>query len=215
MDSRPTFPRAWHATDLGTYRPCRFTYETYAYESLPGLNHDRLSGQFDWLGPPGERDEQGAARLVPIAAELAVAGLALPRDFVAFHSDSNYRYALDEVSVTGSWSDIAGPAPSPVEPDARLVRIFSDQQYCACWYLYLRPAGETFLVFDLDAGPYPADTDAEESILLGGRLYWCAGSFEEFAYRYWIENRLWRALHEDQTAELDPDLTDYLNHYMP
>lgn len=138
--------------------------------------------------------------------------LALPDDFVQFRTNSHYRYTLDEVSVTGSWSDVAGPAPSPVERGAALVRILSDQQYCACWYLYLRPSGETLVVFDVDPVE-PPYRDLEG--FLSGALSWCASSFEEFAYRYWIENRLWAALHDRGSADLSPDLAEYLDHYEP
>jgi hypothetical protein len=32
-------------------------------------------------------------------------------------------------------------------------------------------------------------------------------------YRYWIENRLWRALHHHPAVELAPDRAAYLEHY--
>jgi hypothetical protein len=48
--------------------------------------------------------------------------------------------------VTGCWTDISQPLPSPVEPGAFLVRFLRDQQDCVIWYLYLRPSGETFVV---------------------------------------------------------------------
>src|SRR5215207_7174188 len=137
------------------YRPCSGTYESYDYDSLPPLGSSRLRGRFDWLGPPGPPDRAGVAALTRLSADVAAMGLALPDDFVQFHSNFHYRYELDEVPVTGSWSDVAGPAPSPAEPGAALVRIFSDQQYCACWYLYLRPSGETFVVFDVDPAEPP------------------------------------------------------------
>ncbi|WP_203907783.1 hypothetical protein [Rhizocola hellebori] len=214
MGSVLVFPRGWYATDLGSYRPCQGTYEAYAYESLPPLDPAQLRGRFDWLGPPGPPDEDGIALLAPISAALATMSLALPDDFVRFVTSSNYRLELDEASVTGSWSDIAGPTRSPAEPGAALVRIFSDQQYCASWYIYLRASGETFVVFDVD--PYPAEPaypNLEDSILLNGDFSWCAGSFEEFAYRYWIENRLCEALHADLGTDLTSDLDRYLDHY--
>ena len=82
------------------------------------------------------------------------------------------------------------------------------------WYVYLRPSGDSFVVFDVD--PYQAEStyaDLEDSIFLSGEFSWCAGSFEEFAYRYWIENRLWRVLHEHSNADLSPELAEYLNQY--
>ena len=171
-----SFQRAWYATDLGPYRPCRFTYEVYPYESVPTIPTGRFTGTFDWLGSRGTRDPEAAAELEGISGDLARMGLALPEDYVTFRSDANLNTVLDEVSVTSSWSDVGGPAPSLVEPDAALVRVFSDQQYCASWYLYLRPGGESFVVFDVDdAAGDQEDPAPEESLVLNGDFRWCAG----------------------------------------
>ena len=208
--SSPSFQRAWYATDLGLYRPCRVTYEIYPYESLPRIPAGRLTGTFEWLGDTNEPDAEAIAEMERISHDLAAMGLSLPPDYVRFRANGAANLVLDEVSVTGSWSDVAGPTPSPIEPDAALVRIFSDQQYCASWYLYLRPTGESFVVFDVDGGS--TDPAAEESILLNQEFRWCAESFEEFAYRYWIENRLWQALRDPDTG-MAPELGEYLAHY--
>ncbi|MFB6779423.1 hypothetical protein ACFCX0_18820 [Streptomyces sp. NPDC056352] len=54
--------------------------------------------------------------------------------------------------------------------------------------------------------------DAEEQ---RGAILWCAPSFEEFAYRFWIENRLWHAVNGGDLSQLEPRLRDYLRHYTP
>ncbi|MFH8383469.1 hypothetical protein ACH4E7_21390 [Kitasatospora sp. NPDC018058] len=52
------------------------------------------------------------------------------------------------------------------------------------------------------------DVAAQRSAIL-----WCAPSFEYFAYRFWLENRLWRATHGDGEVPLDSAMRDYLNYY--
>ena len=76
------------------------------------------------------------------------------------------------------------------------------------WYLYLRPSGETFVVHSYySLEDLPAGEEAS------AKIFWCAPSFEQFAYRFWIENRLWSALNEVRDEPLTPELADYLAHY--
>lgn len=53
-----------------------------------------------------------------------------------------------------------------------------------------------------------------EGAIYGKQVFlWCASSFEEFAYRFWIENRLWHALNGNDLSGLEPQVRDYLRHY--
>lgn len=216
------FDAAWCATDLGKYRACRYTYEEYPYASLPPLDPTRFTGAFQWLGDAGDLLPEQAERLGALAGELKARGLALPQDFVTFQTRRDLHGSLDEVSVTACWTDISEPLPSPVEPGAFLVRFLRDQQDCVIWYLYLRPSGEAFVVYSpVDyAYVYEARRDGEGTGTdLGdvqqhrAAIRWCAPSFEEFAHRFWIENRLWHAVNADGPSLLEPQLQDYLHHY--
>ncbi|MFD8809356.1 hypothetical protein [Streptomyces sp. NPDC059597] len=204
------FETAWCATDLGDYRSCAYTYEDYPYDSLPPLDSARFTGAFEWLGGTTAPAPERAAILDRLATDLAARGLTLPQDFAAFHTDAAFHRSLDEVSVTGCWTHLSGPIPSPVEPGAFLVRFLRDQQDCVIWYLYLRASGEAFVVhcsLDLDE---PDALDGQQPALL-----WCAPSFEEFAYRFWVENRLWEPVNNGESASIEPELRDYLSHYAP
>lgn len=218
------FNAAWCATDLGKYRACRYTYEYYSLESLPPLDSSQFTGAFRWLGDAGDPVPRQVLKLNGLARDLAGRGLTLPQDFVTFQTTENLYGSLDDVSVTGCWTDLSDPLPSPVEPDALLVRFFRDQQDCVIWYLYLRPMGEAFVVHsDLDYEfEYEArrngeetQTDLEHAEEQRAAILWCAPSFEEFAYRFWIENRLWHAVNEPEPPLLEPRQQDYLNHYAP
>lgn len=218
------FDSAWCATDLGEYRPCHSTYEYYPYESLPPLDSTEFTGAFQWLGGTGEPVPEHVTVLNRLAEDLAAKGLTLPRDFVAFQADSKLRGSLDDISVTCCWTDISDPLPSPVEPGAFLVRFLRDQQDCVIWYLYIRPSGEVSVVHScLDYEyEYAARRDGEETETAlddseeqRAAILWCAPSFEEFAYRFWMENRLWYAVNGNDLSGLAPQMRDYLRHYAP
>ncbi|MFI0960548.1 hypothetical protein ACH4S8_03855 [Streptomyces sp. NPDC021080] len=218
------FASAWCATDLGEYRTCRHTYASYAYESLPPLDSTRFTGAFPWLGGTGAPLPEQVTLLGRLAENLAAKGLALPRDFVTFHTDAKLHRALDDISVTWCWTHISEPLPSPAEPGAYMVRFLRDQQDCVLWYLYFRPSGDVFVVFShVDyADEYEArragdetGTDLDDPEEQRAALVRCAPTFEEFAYRFWIENHIWRTLHGDGPSGLDRRSRDYLNHYAP
>lgn len=216
------FPTAWCATDLGEFRPCRHTYAYYPYESLPPLDSGQYTGTFPWLGGVGDLMPEQSLEVGRLERDLEVNGLSLPRDFIAFQTGANSYAALDRVSVTACWTDLSKPLASPFEPGAYLVRFLRDQQSCVLWYLYLRPSGEVFVVHsDLDFKEAQPTQDVGEGAAIDlddvqeqrAMTYWCAPSFEEFAHRFWIENRLWWLIARDQLAQLEPALRDYLGHY--
>ncbi|MET7357093.1 hypothetical protein ABZS76_01470 [Streptomyces sp. NPDC005562] len=228
IPSSAGFEAAWCATDLGEYRACRYTYATYPYESLPPLDSSRFTGAFQWLGGGGSLEPAQVELVDDVAGELAARGLALPQDFVTFMTSANLYGSLDKVSVTGCWSDLSGPLPSPVEPGSFLVRFLRDQQDCVMWYLYLRPSGEAFVVYSPldyeyeDDYEYEArrdgtktETDLDDAGEQRTAIRWCAPSFEEFAHRYWVENRLWSVLEAGDLSGIEPQLRDYLRHYAP
>jgi hypothetical protein len=106
------------------------------------------------------------------------------------------------------------------------VRFLRDQQDCVLWYLYLRPSEEAFVVHSYLDYEYEYEsrrggtqtqtqTDLDDAQEQTAAILWCAPSFEEFAYRFWIENRLWRAVHGGDLSQLEPRLRDYLRYYAP
>jgi len=216
---------SWCATDLGEYRPCRFTYERYPIESPPALDEASFTGGFAWRGEPGHVLDEQVAAMDRLNADLAGAGLSLPADFVTYMTRSNLYLCLDEVSGTCCWTSLSAPLASPLEPDARMVRFFRDQQDCVLWYLYLRANGESFVVHSYRDLEYEAEvrssSDPEELEQLAEidddpdyEIFWCAPTVEVFAYRFWTENSLWYAIHDSQPIEhLNASQRDYLEHY--
>lgn len=73
------------------------------------------------------------------------------------------------------------------------------------------PARDGEPVFVVHA--YGLDFDYEDDGEDFGVVYRCASTFEEFAYRFWVENRIWRHLHDPDAGPLPPRLARYLAHY--
>lgn len=224
------FRAAWAGTDLGRFRPSRGTYELYPSESLPPLPEGRFTGSYDWLGDPGEPVAEHVAAMDQVSAKLAEANLTLPDDFVALMTREHLHGALDKVSCTCCWTYLAGPFPSPQDPAARMVMFFRDQQDCVLWYLYLRPAAdgsgtESFVTHSFRNLGYEDElrsAGTEEALQELKELTedpynvisWCAPSTEQFAYRFWIEGKLWFAASGDTSNnDLTPDMRAYLSHY--
>ncbi|PZG13549.1 hypothetical protein C1I95_23420 [Micromonospora craterilacus] len=205
-----TLRRAWFGHELGEFRPCLHTYDEYPLDEQPELD---LHGTFAWLGQPGARDDAGVAHLQTLDRLLAADRLALPDDFVTFYSDAERSYALDDASATGCWTDLSkSPIVSPIEPEARMVRFLRDQQDCVIWYLYLRPADSLVVHSAVDYGSLSEDDwsgyEPDEM-----EIVQCAASFEEFAYRFWLEGTIWIRLNGRDDQPLDQTMLAYLNHY--
>lgn len=219
------FAARWCGTGLGAYRARSGTYTYYPYETLPPLDSIPFAGAFQWCGGTGATVPEQVAAMGRLADDLAARNLSLPQDFVTFQSDSKLRFSLAEVSATGCYTSISAPLPSPTEPGAFLVRFLRDQQDCVLWYLYLRPSGEAFVVhssvdyeyeYRARADGAETGTDLDDPEEQRAAIFRCAPSFEEFACRFWIENRLWYALSDGGPSELEDALvSDYLRHYAP
>jgi hypothetical protein len=172
-----------------------------------------MNGTFDWLknAPVQEQSIAGSSK----ATEAALAQLVtshptgLPKEFIDFfrtlslwrriRSCTHCYLRLDAASVP-----IRGGL-------GRLVRFLSDSQDCKHWSLYISPCGTSHSVvatyrysgseFANERGgmPYPKDITI------------CAASFEEFLYRFWMENELWYAVHN--MGPMPVGGTEYLAHY--
>jgi hypothetical protein len=204
--SRPPgapFPVGWFGTDLGVYRPCRSTYECYAPEELPPIRVP-LDGTFGWLRSAPEHEhhiggdpERTAAALDRL---LAANPAGLPREFVAFFRSPDLWRRIR--SCTDCYLNLDPAAVGIRDGSGALVRFLSDSQYCRHWNLCLTPggAGHSVVATYFYSGsehphpragrPHPRDITT------------VAGSFEEFVYRFWLENELFFAVHGREQAEV-------------
>ncbi|MBE1484666.1 hypothetical protein [Plantactinospora soyae] len=199
VDGEPlplTFPAVW----------CGFDLVRREYSTVPPLDPARFTGQFDWLDEPRHSDPNGEALVTELGQALAAVGLALPQDFVTFHTHQPLRHLL--INSSSCWGDLSLASkpllPSPWERDAWLLRFLRDQQDCVTWYLYLRP-DQTFVV-------HAYGLEFDDNHLEADEVSWCAPTFEQFAYRCWVEDRIADLLDDGQNG-LTGELENYLDFY--
>jgi hypothetical protein len=198
--SRPPgapFPIGWYGQGLGEFRPGRSTYECYPPEELPSIRVP-LTGTFDWLQAAPEHSRSVAPNpewtATALNRLLAATPAGLPREFVAFfRSPSLWRRIR---SCTDCYLRLDSAAVGIRDGSGALIRFLSDAQDCKHWHLWLSPSGTRHSVVATyrftgsehahlkDGLPHPRDITT------------CAGSFEEFVYRFWLENELWFALRD-------------------
>ena len=104
-----------------------------------------------------------------------------------------------------------------------LVHFLSDSQSCSHWYLHILPEGDSAVLASPDLyGLKVENSDwienpscRLENIDLGGLEFaYCAPSFSEFLYRFWIENEIWFALTDKRKPlSLNTLELDYVGHY--
>jgi hypothetical protein len=197
------FPVGWFGQQLGDYRPdpTDSTYACYPPEELPPIRVP-LDGTFRWLRSAPEQDHSVAADRDQTTAALerllASAPAGLPPEFVAFFRSPDLWRRIR--SCTGCFLHLDAAAVGIRGGPGSLVRFLSDSQYCRHWHLYLAPGGTGHAVV---ATYFYTGSDADD---LKGRLphpkdiTTCAASFEEFVYRFWLENELSFALHAGELA---------------
>lgn len=216
--------KVWPSCDLPGYRDhvqIFATYSGFSYEDLPPVEADN---QFRWLeGEPTKeewslRDADGEIerRLRGIEAS---AKFNLPAPFVAFLRSPELQARVR--SCTACYLELPDYAvPTFGAEEGCLIHFLSDQQWCLHWSLHINPAGEECVICSEDAygfdfgkteenggEPQPPDAinPAEEEVAF------CAPSFSEFLYRFWMENELWFALTDE--APLTAEQQAYVNHY--
>src|SRR5262249_31257854 len=172
-----------------------------------------LAGDFSWLknAQPHKPSVDGnpSQTKSTLKALLASNQTGLPPDFVSFFRSprlwTKIRSCTDcYLSLDSASTGIRGGL-------GRLVRFMSDSQDCIHWNLYISPCETKHGVV---ATYFYAGTDRaqEQGCLVHPRdITLCADSFEEFMFRFWLENELWFALHDDGTM---PEFgEEYLAYY--
>ena len=190
----------WYGVSLVGYREHG---QTYAGAALAPEIAAELDGTLDWLRayPPlaEMRDERSEIdqHLERLLAEVGRRGFSVPPLFSEFMRSQDLR---DRVcSCTYCYWDCAETLVAVPPLDGVLLRFLNDQQWCMLWYLHLRPDGSHQVLVTA----YPFDVEDE---LLGPEeratervLCLCARSFEEFLYRFAIENSCWYSIRNGVT----------------
>ena len=221
LPNQTPFPAAWLSIELEGYRdhPEPTTYSQFSYENLPQLPTELFRGDFEWLKQSELSEDVEIVDLRPQIERLLTTAsqikLALPEEFVRFMKSPDLPNHIR--SCTDCFFDLSDEiVESPAGKGGYLIRFLSDSQGCLFWYLYLTKTGEHCVVvsdklFGSEGELLYDDEEIEDS---DGESYifFCAQSFEEFIYRFWIENEIWFALSYDDEP-LTEEQQNYVEHY--
>lgn len=200
------------------------TYSPIPSSDMPPVAR-ALDGTLGWLletptldpslqrGPddPAQRDADGPG-LLAIAPSMS-----WPAAFRSFIEHPEPRRHIR--SATAGYLDL-GQFVVPVSDGGILVHFLSDQQWALHWLLYLGRDGaeavvvtpEPFGFDDGDIEPARRGLDLDDA---ADGVTVCSESFEEFLYRFWIENELFFQLAVDGRApeRLAAELRAYATAY--
>jgi len=218
-----TLDTGWIFTDIPPYRGGEGMFNFYSDEDLPPLPTHLFAKGYEWL-PTLETDETNEGDegdveerdyMTPIDAEAALERLDVPESFRAFMSRRELLASIP--SNTACWWTLSPePIPSPLGDGATMVNFLNDQQYCVLWYLYLWPDGRHGVVAGgLDYGETGETGETVDPETAQQDLVLVAPDFEQFIYRFWVENLAWfEAVDEEREwDELSPPVRDYLAFY--
>jgi hypothetical protein len=120
-------------------------------------------------------------------------GVELPEAFRAFMSNPEIHTRIP--TNTACYLDLSSRLIAiDGSSDAKLLRFMNDQQCVLNWYLYLQADRSVSVVLADPEWQDEAPGDTLDDIITPTNLTICANSFEEFVYRFWLENTIWFAL---------------------
>lgn len=221
--------QSWLHIELPGYRQAEGRHHTYfgfSLEELPPIPIT-LDDQCDWLIELGRPLSQGLHRYERNIAPSIVRDLAtelkleLPNAFVRFMSSLELQQRVR--SATDCYLD---PGERIVETigaiPGHLTHFLSDSQSGAHWYLHLLANGDSAVLESEDLYCYRIENSdwmenpacrLERIDLTKQEFAFCAPSFSEFLYRFWIENEIWFASYARTARPLTPLEQNYVRHY--
>jgi hypothetical protein len=211
----------WFSVELPGYRPGQGTYDFSAYDSLPPLPTELFTGKLEWLKTSIEdkTPKNVQTRMQKLSAQAQQLGLVLPEAFLRLMGSPKLQESIPSCTAC-EFQPVETILPHPGIEHGYIIRFLNDQQDVLLWYLYLNTAGEHcvlvsgVLLEELNNPKYVDNPALWDSAAIAKSTLVCALSFEEFIYRFWLENTLWFKLndHKDLTA-LTADEQRYLSHY--
>lgn len=184
---------------------CDSTYCLLHYDNVPQIEDVPFAGQFQWLAELDDGEypmmneqlskEEAQVQIKQLLSNLTKEAKAkevdLPDDFVYFFTSPELQIKIP--SCTANYFELSeNLLPSPTNDGGYLIRFMNDSQVVALWYLYLHPNGQQFVTTGFSEWKEEYDDDAKfDEVLKVPEMWICALSFEEFIYRYWLENKIW------------------------
>jgi hypothetical protein len=221
IDNGPvmSFRRHWWAALDHEFTPHGFC-DDETYDRLPRPPEHLFTGEFGWLTARAagadayymEPNPVPAATMQLLSRRLSRAGVTLPASFVTFMSSAELQQRVP--SSTGNDWELSNPAPSPVEQYGSLLQ-FMHNLDCWYFYLYLAEDGSCPVLGSAELFTPEADDDEDRHFTPAKFMetaFWLAPDFEQFVYRYWVENVIWHHTIYQQrpTGGLPPLAQDYL-----
>lgn len=216
----------WFSVELPGYRPGQGTYDFSEYASLPPLPTELFTGKLAWLKTPqgsieGETSKDVQIRMQKLSAQAQQLGLVLPEAFLRLMGSPEIQEHIPSCTAC-EFQPVDTILPHPSIEHGYIIRFLNDQQDVLLWYLYLNTAGEHcvlvsyVLLEELNNPEYVENPAIWDSAAIARSTYVCALSFEEFIYRFWLENVLWFKLHSSEgSTSLTADEQRYLSYYQP
>jgi hypothetical protein len=213
QSSESPFPCHWWGTGLEDagledVRPYVGTYGRYEFNRLPPLPF-KMRGDFAWLADAPEFHEhipeflqhiveRQAAEFIQTLASLRESvvrlGLQLPESFTKFMETPALQARIR--SNTGCFFNLCSEAVQSPIGGGYLVRFLADSQGCIFWYLYMTADGSDHAVVS-SPGFYGTEDEDWDEPPDPGEIVFSAESFEAFMCRFWLENEIWFAAHEE------------------
>ncbi len=230
MKASEIFQPGWMMFGLPVLRPSSHTYEQTDYNLLPRVPqidpylawltplHPKIDEEMRVYRPDEEAQKTYMEKREPIMAQARALNLGLPDTFVQLTGSFQLQNRIP--SCTACYFDLpAKVIESPFRAGDHVIRFLNDQQVCVCWYLYL-PADESPFVISssgdgdepfLDTIDFEKKADSVDIAKKYSAL--AAKSFNEFIYRFWIENCIW--FHLDMGLPLTPRQLEYVRSIDP
>jgi len=216
----------WWSFELPHYRPHpkRGTYSLFSYEELPPLAQ-KPDPDFEWLkaqamkkdslfeGCDAEGSKPDLSKLGSIASAVH---LQLPESFVTFLNSVDLHQRIR--SCTACYLDVADHATKTKgKMEGYLLPFLSDSQWVGHWYIHVDGHGNHCIVTSLNADGFAfqdknGQAPATEFDLEAEDIWFCAPSFTEFIYRFWLENEIWFALAKEK-RRLTEEEQAYVDRY--
>lgn len=217
-------PQIWTSVGLPGFEEIS-TYQGYPLEDMPPIPIE-LDAELKWLrmyGTPrpgrGLDQPDEYVRPLPAAAAIELArelGVSLPVSF------SRFMTSVELQSMVRSYTDCyfdpgerigktVGSLPG------HLLHFLSDSQSCAHWYLHVLVSGDSAVLESDDLYCYSIENSdwienpacrLEQIDVLNLNFNFCAPSFDEFLFRFWIENEIRYA--REERRSLNPVELAYL-----
>jgi len=223
-----SLPNRWIHIDLPGYRdhPEHATYSAFSFDELPSIPIE-LDDRCEWLlinATPlsyGLRRYERGLQPGTVSDLAAEARVKLPAVFERFMTLPELQERVR--SCTDCYLD---PGERIVETigaiPGSLVHFLSDSQSCAHWYLHILPNGDSAVLESMDLYCYEVKNSdwmenpacrLEKIDITTQDFSYCATSFSEFLYRFWIENEIWFATYEKTHRPLTALELLYVRHY--